>query len=200
MFYNLSLPGGIGGDGYKVYLLNKQFGTKVKHLIQAGLIDRISGLVSLLFLTGVGFLFLNTSSPDWIRIPVIVCLTFAFPVLFILTKLLFKQFLPVLGKSMILSLSVQLLQVMSAILILSAIGVDELLAAYSVLFLVSSFIAILPFTVGGLGSREFTFLIGHQYFGINEKLSIALSLLFTLITVLVSFGGVFMRVGKSQKI
>jgi hypothetical protein len=25
MFYNLFLPGGIGGDGYKVYLLNKHF-------------------------------------------------------------------------------------------------------------------------------------------------------------------------------
>ena len=55
MFYNLFLPGGIGGDGYKVYLLNKQYGTKVKLLIQAALIDRISGLVSLLILVGAGF-------------------------------------------------------------------------------------------------------------------------------------------------
>ncbi|MEY3647722.1 MAG: hypothetical protein RLZ13_607, partial [Bacteroidota bacterium] len=35
MFYNLFLPGGIGGDGYKVYLLNNQFKTPVKELLKA---------------------------------------------------------------------------------------------------------------------------------------------------------------------
>jgi len=28
MYYNLFLPGGIGGDGYKIYLLNKQFNVR----------------------------------------------------------------------------------------------------------------------------------------------------------------------------
>ncbi|MBC6409853.1 MAG: flippase-like domain-containing protein [Ekhidna sp.] len=200
MFYNLFLPGGIGGDGYKIYLLNKQSGLKVKHLIQACLIDRISGLVSLLFLAGIGFLFLGLSSfLSWIRMPAIICLILFFPVLFMLTKCFFRQFLPALGKSVMLSLGVQLLQVMSALLILSAIGVEKSLVAYSVLFLASSFISILPFTIGGLGSREFIFLMGYPYFGINANLSITLSLLFTLITALVSFGGVFMKVEKDQK-
>ena len=46
MFYNLFLPGGIGGDGYKVYLLNKEFRTPVKKLVQAALLDRLGGLVA----------------------------------------------------------------------------------------------------------------------------------------------------------
>jgi uncharacterized protein (TIRG00374 family) len=49
MFYNLFLPGGIGGDGYKVYLLNKHKKTKVKDLISATIIDRFSGLAALVF-------------------------------------------------------------------------------------------------------------------------------------------------------
>ncbi|MDE0470428.1 MAG: lysylphosphatidylglycerol synthase transmembrane domain-containing protein, partial [Ekhidna sp.] len=62
MFYNLFLPGGVGGDGYKVYVLNKQFDIKVKQLIRASLMDRLSGLISLLFLVGIGFLLLDRSS------------------------------------------------------------------------------------------------------------------------------------------
>ena len=51
MFYNLFLPGGIGGDGYKIYLLNKTYKVKVGKLLWALIMDRLSGLVAL-----VGFL------------------------------------------------------------------------------------------------------------------------------------------------
>ncbi len=199
MFYNLFLPGGIGGDGYKIYLLNKQYGTKVKYLVQASLIDRISGLVSLLFLVGIGLLFLDISFfPSWVRILDAICLIFVFPVLFLLVKFFFKPFLSALGKAMVLSLEVQSLQLISALFILLAIGVESSFIAYSVLFLASSFVSILPFTIGGLGSREFTFLIGYQYFSIDENLSVALGLSFTLIAALVSFWGIFMRVERGS--
>src|SRR5699024_7741304 len=42
MFYNLFLPGGIGGDGYKVHFLYKAYHQSVKKLITATLIDRIN--------------------------------------------------------------------------------------------------------------------------------------------------------------
>lgn len=200
MFYNLFLPGGIGGDGYKVYLLNKQYGVKVKQLIQASLVDRVSGLVSLLILAGVGFLFLDLSLlPEWIRKVDIVCLLLVFPVFYFCSKLLFKPFIGVVSKSLIWSIGVQLMQVISAIFILEAIGRSSNYIAYGVLFLISSFVSILPFTIGGIGSREFTFLLGYQYFGIEESYSIALSLLFTLISAVVSFGGVFMKAEEVKK-
>ena len=200
MFYNLFLPGGIGGDGYKVYLLNKQYGVKVKQLIQASLVDRVSGLVSLLILVGVGFLMLDLSAfPDWIKYLDLFCLVLVFPVFYFLSKLLFKPFTGVVLKSLIWSVGVQLMQVISAFFILAGIGITANQVAYCVLFLISSFVSILPFTIGGLGSREFTFLIGYQYFGIEESYSIALSILFTLITMLVSFGGIFMKVDQSPE-
>lgn len=200
MFYNLFLPGGIGGDGYKVYLLNRQFGTKVKLLIQASLIDRVSGLVSLLILAGIGFLLLDLSVfPSWVEYLDIVCLVLVVPAFYFGSKILFKPFVGVAAKSLIWSIGVQLMQVVSAIFILGAIGITANQIAYTVLFLISSFVSILPFTIGGLGSREFTFLIGFEYFGIAESYSIALSLLFTLITALVSFGGIFMKVVDVNK-
>jgi glycosyltransferase 2 family protein len=41
MYYNLFLPGGIGGDGYKVYLVNKYRRNGVKKNIGAMLVNRI---------------------------------------------------------------------------------------------------------------------------------------------------------------
>ena len=198
MFYNLFLPGGIGGDGYKVYLLNKQYGIKVKPLIQASLIDRISGLVSLLVLVGIGFFFLEeTNFPAWLIYLDVACLLLVFPVLYLLARVFFRPFTPALAKSMAWSLAVQLSQVVSAAFILFGLGEGENPLAYMVLFLISSFVSIFPFTIGGIGSREITFLIGYQYLGIDETISVSLSLLFTLISAIVSFGGIFMKAEKS---
>ena len=61
MFYNLFLPGGIGGDGYKVYLLNKFYKTPVKQLVAASLLDRISGLFVLVLLALFMSMFLDLS-------------------------------------------------------------------------------------------------------------------------------------------
>ncbi|HEY0667897.1 MAG TPA: lysylphosphatidylglycerol synthase transmembrane domain-containing protein, partial [Sphingobacteriaceae bacterium] len=47
MFYNLFLPGGIGGDGYKVFLLKKLHKTSARKLLWAIFFDRLSGLWAL---------------------------------------------------------------------------------------------------------------------------------------------------------
>jgi len=47
MFYNLFLPGGIGGDAYKVILINRKLKHPVKLLTAAVLLDRISGVAGI---------------------------------------------------------------------------------------------------------------------------------------------------------
>ena len=44
MFYNIFLPGGIGGDGYKIYLLHKKSHFPAKQIFGAIFFDRLSGL------------------------------------------------------------------------------------------------------------------------------------------------------------
>ena len=44
IFYNFLLPGGIGGDGYKIYLLKKRFKLPAKKVFWAIFFDRLSGL------------------------------------------------------------------------------------------------------------------------------------------------------------
>ena len=53
MFYNLFLPGGIGGDAYKGYVLHRTFDTSGKKLASVLLLDRVSGLFLLFTYSGL---------------------------------------------------------------------------------------------------------------------------------------------------
>lgn len=194
MFYNLFLPGGIGGDGYKVYLLNKAYGTKVKPLVQASLLDRISGLVALLILAGIGYLFMDTARlPGWLFYVVLAGLVLGLPTFYFLVARFFSSFTNSFTLSTLYSFGVQLLQVVCAYFILISLAVGDQYIEYQVLFLVSSVVAVFPFTIGGIGARELTFIMGYAYLGIDENVSVAFSLLFFLITAVTSLVGGFLK-------
>jgi uncharacterized membrane protein YbhN (UPF0104 family) len=192
MFYNLFLPGGIGGDGYKVYLLNRSHKTKVKYLISATLLDRISGLMALVFLALLLALFVNLSfMGPWITWVLIGVLIVAYPSYYFVFRLLFKNFLNAFTISNILSLGVQLAQLLCAYLILKALLVSGMYVEYMTLFLLSSVVAVIPFTIGGIGARELVFIFGADYLLINKNTAVAFSILFFVITAVSSFTGIF---------
>jgi hypothetical protein len=85
--------------------------------------------------------------------------------------------------------AVQMSQVLSVWMILIALNVETNLTAYLFVFLISSIVAVIPFTIGGIGARELTFLYASQLLGLDLPTSIALSMIFFLITAIVSLGG-----------
>ena len=54
----------------------------------------------------------------------------------------------------------------------------------------------LPITIGGIGSREITFLFGAELMQLDIHQSIALSLLFYVITALVSLFGIYFSLNE----
>jgi len=80
-------------------------------------------------------------------------------------------------------------------MILHGIGMPGPVSSYLLVFLVSSIVAVLPITIGGVGSREFTFMLGAQWLHLDLNLSIALSVVFYLITAFTSLFGIFYSVG-----
>ncbi|MBN7814856.1 lysylphosphatidylglycerol synthase transmembrane domain-containing protein [Algoriphagus pacificus] len=198
MFYNLFLPGGIGGDGYKVYLLNKHFSTSVKKLIQASLLDRLGGLVAILFLLFGLFLMVDIQleeleTPVWNGLMVAgVALTI--PGFWLVQKLFFKDFLPSFWTGNAWSLGGQIAQLVCAWFILSSLGITENILAYQLVFLLSSIVSVLPLTIGGVGARELVFIYAHAYAGIEETAAVAFSLIFFLITAGTSLLGAFVKV------
>ncbi|WP_294958728.1 lysylphosphatidylglycerol synthase transmembrane domain-containing protein [Sulfurovum sp.] len=199
MFYNLFLPGGIGGDGYKIYLLREHRGQGIKDLVSATLLDRISGLSPLLFLGGILFLFSSYAVLyPWLRPLDWLGLVTVIPITWILYKYFFQRFTSVFLSTVSLGMITQLLQLFSAWALLTAIGFDRYMIEALTLFLLSSVAAVLPVSVGGVGVREFVFLYGFTVLGLPADYGVTFSLLFFLVTALSSFTGLFLRHGLER--
>ena len=203
MFYNLFLPGGIGGDGYKVYLLNKMFKTPVKKLVQAALLDRLGGLVAIIFLLFGLFLMVDIEleffeSTVWNSL-MLAGLALTIPGFWLAQKLLFRDFLPSFWSGNAWSFAGQIAQLICAWFILMALGIEEKILAYQLVFLLSSIVAVLPLTIGGVGARELVFVYAHSYAGIEETAAVAFSLIFFLISAAVSLAGAFVKVDLVKK-
>jgi len=191
MFYNLFLPGGVGGDGYKIYLLQKNYKVGYKPLFWATLLDRLSGLVALLFLFGLLFLFSPYTKLweglKWIDLALLLLL---YPLFFKFQTSLFPTFNSSFLPTTILGLGVQLLQLLSAFFLLKALPQAVDVITFLTLFLLSSIMAVLPLSVGGVGMREFTFLYGLKLLGEDASLGVTFSFLFFLISTLSSAIGI----------
>lgn len=194
MFYNLFLPGGIGGDGYKIYLLKKHHEVKVSQLINVTLLDRLSGLIPLLFFAGVLFIFSAFYKHyPWLDALVIMGVLLVFPLFYLLNLVMFKKYIALFFKTTLLGAIVQLLQLIAALFIVYAIGYENHLFIFLTLFLLSSVVAVLPISIGGIGVRELTFVYGLTLLGLEAGGGVAFSLLFFLITALSSLVGIFLN-------
>ncbi len=189
MFYNLFLPGGIGGDAYKVLLLRKTHPhISPKLTTSAVLLDRVSGVAGLGILAGIAFYFLF--KPSAIAWGVLVLVTLGVIAFYQIVRRWFSNFLQSFESTLLLGIIVQLLQVGCMACIMQSLHIYHHFLAFQLLFLVSSIVAIFPFTIGGLGAREMVFLWGAQQFGLQQHEAVLVSLLFYLITVLGSLPGI----------
>ncbi len=190
MFYNLFLPGGIGGDAYKVIFLKRQQRGHTKILSAAVLLDRVSGVIGLMLIAAVISAFVSKTG-HYTRIlfsGVFICLA---AYAFALNKLLKpRSGTACFIHTVLLGVFVQLLQVLCAVWLIRSIHIVQDQPAYILIFLLSSIAAVLPISIGGLGIREMVFLWGSQVFFLDKQQSIYISILFYLITVIVSFTGI----------
>lgn len=198
MFYNLFLPGGIGGDAYKGYVIQKQFQPGIKKVVAVLLLDRLSGML-LIFIYGCLLaLTLKTLFLDRFQWLFVIGMPLSIVILWLLNKQFFKYVLSVFWKSFAYSALIQLLQLISVFFILTSLLVEDHTLAYLFIFLVSSIVSVLPLTIGGIGSREVTFLYGSEWLLLDTKISIAISMVFFLITALVSLIGIIYHFKKPK--
>jgi len=183
MFYNLFLPAGIGGDGYKVYYFSKLFQIKIKTLIKLLLYDRFVGLSGLLFLLLIGLYFYFDYK--------IISSIFVLCVLLIggVVLFFFKDLNGVFFQVLLISIVIQALQGLCGYLLFE--NLTQLYGVYLILFFISSLATVFPFTIGGLGAREAVFVFGLSNLDINYEAGVLFCGLFFSLTVLSSLFGVF---------
>ncbi|WP_116770795.1 lysylphosphatidylglycerol synthase transmembrane domain-containing protein [Maribacter litoralis] len=196
MFYNLFLPGGIGGDAYKGYILKKTFEVKTKKMVSVLVLDRLAGLLLLFIYACTLIGFLNNELIHDFRWMFLLAIPLSVLVFWLLNKRFFGYVLPIFWKSIGLSALVQLAQLVSVWCILLALHIDTNQISYLIIFLISSIVAVVPLTLGGIGSREATFFYGAKFLGLDQNISVGVSVLFFLITAMVSLVGVFFHFKK----
>lgn len=189
MFYNLFLPGGIGGDAYKVVLLNKkETNIAAKKIGAAVLLDRLSGMVALGILAVFYYwlAFKSTHYSWWFLVailPGLIIYRFG-------TTKIFPSFITGFYPVLSLGFLVQLLQVLAVYCIMFSINTTGHFNELQLLFLLSSIANTLPITIGPFGARQAVFLWGANAMNLPVTEAVYISLLFDLMQMIVSFIGV----------
>lgn len=186
MLFNIITPGGIGGDGYKVYALWKLKKFPRLQGVRLMFYERVNGVFLLCCIAAI----LLPLSSFW---PIIYQLLPLSKSLYaVLWILLWPAYLLVgkhvlrdrnqdmLGAALYSAVGQTLQMIMATLLVL---GLEpniqwQQICDYVFLFAVSSVVAIIPISIGGAGLRELTFLLGLNLIGAtNRELGIALAML-----------------------
>lgn len=198
MFYNLFLPGGIGGDAYKGFIIKKKFAVDTKKIIAVLVLDRLSGLLLISLYTCMLALIIQNSPVDNFKIWFAAAIPLGMLFYWFLNTKFFSYVLPVMWKAIAYSALVQLLQLISIFFILKSLDISTNIIAYLFIFMISSIVSVIPLTIGGIGSREVTFLYGAALLGLNTNISVGVSLLFFLISAVLSLTGVWYHIRKIE--
>ena len=205
MFYNLFLPGAISGDAYKVILLNRRYSAPYKKTSAAVLLDRFSGVLALgIILSVYGVVVFTERLYDSL---LIAGALFAITLFYVVIRFLLKDFFSSFWPTLLWGLAVQACQVVCIYCILLSLRIPLSAHEWIFIFLCSAVISVLPVSLGGgLGTREFVFAEGARLLHLEPQTGVVISLLFYLITVAGSIGGLYFNfhdplkdtVGKSE--
>ena len=195
MFYNFLLPGGIGGDGYKIYLLNKRYKLPAKKVFWALLFDRLSGLWAIGLIVCALIIFVP-SFPLHFFIPGSIFLV-GTAIYYAIARHFFKDYTRYFFTAHIKAILVQSLQVFTILLVMFGQNFHGKFAPYLLSFLISALAAVLP-TVGGAGAREAIFTKLADIFHMQVGLAVYLSISFYLISLIVAFSGIYYLLRPSR--
>ncbi|MCI5050371.1 MAG: flippase-like domain-containing protein [Rickettsiales bacterium] len=205
LFYNVILPGGIGGDAYKVFLLKRVAGYPAKQGIRIQLLTRTNGLL-VLMLTLYGFAcFIDWPYPAmWIYGSMATLTIITLVGYFVLSNWLLKESVSIALRALPYSFAVQGLNVLVMVAIWLAMGGESHAIIYMFLFQLAAVAGMIPITIGGLGIRELTFFFGAIWLSsltgsfINPEFGVAISLMVFAYTVLHACVGLIWlgKVGK----
>ena len=188
MFYNIFLPGGIGGDGYKILTLRKQYSAPSKQVFSAVFFDRLSGLWALCFLIVLLSLFVPLFNDfTWL---IVSGFAGGSIVYYLVVRWFFATHIARFFKTHILALLVQSCQLVSIGFILKALGVHEFYFSYFTIFLLSSLATLFPFSIGGLGAREIAIVWAASILQLNNDIAVSVSLCFYFISAILSLSGI----------
>jgi len=196
LFYNFLLPGGIGGDGYKIYLLTKNYKLPAKKVFWAIMFDRLSGLWAIGLII-VALIFLIPQIDVHIGIPLSIFIVGSAIYYFVAYRF-FKEYTHYFFPAHLKAVAVQSLQLLSIVFVMIGQDFNGKYSPYLLSFLVSALATIIPISIGGAGIRETVFLQLTKVFPMDESLATFLPGTFYIISLIVALLGVYYVVRPSR--
>lgn len=216
MFFNQLLPGGIGGDAYRIYTLAKNNDLVLSSA--AILWDRILGILCLWLLSGALLLTIKLPSHIQLLVTTLYCLIFAgiiFLILFIrypilqkykLVANLWKIFatakciIKTPGALVATSISMAITNFLAFYLLVIALKIPLNFAESSVIFTLSLIIIMIPLSISGWGLREGFLTTCFAALGLPPEMGFSLGVLQGLLMLSTgSIGAVFYLFAKKNK-
>ncbi len=195
MFYNMFLPGGLGGDTFRVLHLKRYGKLSFFQWARILLMERASGGVAILVILALlaplqSFVVIRILHGWWVPL-------LSLPLFLWLWKLTirwtYRDLEGAAAKLFFLSFFLQSLQAFMVLLLAHSISATEIsVPDLALLFFLSSFFSLLPISVGGAGVREMVFIYGMGMLGLEAVPggSIAFSI-FLIIALSSLTGGIF---------
>lgn len=197
MFYNMFLPGGIGGDVYKTIEINKLHEGGMKASAGSVLMDRIAGVTALITLALLCLPLTELwSDYKWFTLAGVPITVLGFIAMLLIFMPKLRR---ILAELFLLSFLVQIFQILTIFMILLSFSIKINLIAYIFIFLVSSIAAMLPISIGGIGIRELVFLSFSDFLVLDKSFAVAISLTFYLISLLASSLGAISALERKNK-
>ncbi|MGJ7031817.1 lysylphosphatidylglycerol synthase transmembrane domain-containing protein [Niabella hirudinis] len=196
MFYNLFLPSGLGGDGYKIIVLKQRYDTTHKDVFSAVFFDRLAGLWGLGFLVSC----FSLTMPEVRQYSTWILAAFGVGtvVYYFVLRRYFSRLSRHFFTTHLLGICTQSLQLVTVAFILAALGCKTAYWPYFAIFLLSSLASLFPFSVGGLGAREVAIVWGAGTFGLDKDLAVSVSLSFYLVTLVIALSAIFILFGRER--
>lgn len=196
--YNVLLPGGVGGDGYKILILRTKDGPSVKQIFQAFFFERLSGLWAICALLCI----LNAT----LTVPVLptvwpwLVLGLGTTAYYIIMRLFFSEHASSFLRTHLMSLGIQGLVSVSVLCILESQPLPVQYAPYLLSFHGSTIFSILNIGLSGLGVREFAMGYAAQLLQNDAALSVFVASAFWLVSTTTAIPGLgFLFFGAKTK-
>lgn len=188
--FNIVLPGGIGGDGYKAYYFQKRFRYPWQKTVLVVLRGRASGLLVLCFKLCVSGIFYSAYIKFEYALPLfVVGLVMLFPAYSFLAKKILKEPVEVQIGALTYSLPTQIFYLFAIFFIIYSLNTFDHILGYILVFLIANIVAVIPISFGGIGLREYTFIQFSALMSLETNIGVAASMLFYLLYTLNSLLG-----------
>lgn len=192
-FFNIFLPGGVGGDGYLVMKLKKLHQIPIGSSVRLLLSTRCNGLYVLIVSALCLAVFVSAFQEMTLVRLGLLGMVLVVTVCYLLgVRILFRETPEVAIRAVPYSIGVQVFGMVAAYFLFLGMAVDQhIILEFMVLFLISSVVSMLPISIGGIGLREVTFLTGAPLIGMNNEVGVAIAFLFFIMQAVTTLIGIY---------